>query len=178
MWLIRCTVSDFGIGIVSNSGSDAYLYDSEVYNNSSYGVSVTTSARLVLEGSIIRNNPRGIMLKIGGKLSTSSSNKIYENDFGIHIRSGSSALLKDTEIFGNTTGIFMTEASTLVFEPNVSIYGNEKGVFMIEFSHAFFYETSISGNSEWDVEISRGSQAMCNPDLIDKLYSECPHCQK
>jgi hypothetical protein len=180
--LNHCTIERNGCGVVAGNNANVLIYNCDIIESDFCGVQVQQNAHLCLWGGMgtsINSNTRGIMVDRGGVFTEyGSDNQIFGNtEAGIYLRPGGQARLGNINIEGSPIGIKATQASILdmchLCAPIIT--NNDVGVEVSEFAHAFLGDLSINGNG-LDVSIHTGGQAICNPDNIGTIVSECKFC--
>jgi len=127
-------IYDNGIGIGNGLGSNAHIYNNQIYNNHMVGVGVRGQAITRIEG-----------------------NSIYGNYVGVGTREPASPNIKGNQIFDNTFGIAISPMSTfetfasedIVIENNLIINNLKRGVSITSFnlSKVIILNNTIDSNN-------------------------------
>jgi nitrous oxidase accessory protein NosD len=188
MHLHTCTIEGNGIGVSSAGNSYTEIVNCEVKHNNPYywGIEAWENSEVNIRGCSIHDNPCGVFVGNGGIVNLNGSsyqgpeNHIFSNTgAGIHLDAGGQLRMsrRTNLIESNPIGIQVTKGSILRLGGGEHIItGNDLGIEVREFAHAFLENNSINGNT-LDVYIHMGGQAICNPENIGKIRSDCPYCQ-
>lgn len=144
---------------IQTKGECGKIKSNDIFQNSSYGILIKRTSKLLIRENYIRSNMCGIGVSEDGKGKV-FHNMIFENKFHGIIIDHSEVILEENHCYSNREcgiAIVNTGKSTLI--KNLVYFNNNNGIFVSEQATPVIYDNVIHSNMGTGITITKSATA-------------------
>ena len=106
------------MGFLFEEQAFPYVKNCKIEVKNGFGIIVSSSASMHLEGCRISHCHTGIYIKSNGQININNDNHVFMSEIGFRIEENSNPNIKNNKIYDVTVGILLREYACAIIENN------------------------------------------------------------